>query len=707
MNKEFFRKHFYNKVGEPKLAVLTSPLFFIGLFLKIIASFFFASPYLTRLFVPFLKYYTLSGFKDPYAYFYSLGVMTAFPYPKVMLYVMSLPGILFQRFLNPDIFTVTNFEIGIYRLPILFADIVILVIISRWLKNKNTAVLWLYWLSPVLFYINYFHGQLDVVPIMFVFVALHFLFKEKWLVSYIFLAVAIATKIHILILIPFIAIYLWRKQKSFFEIFILLDVLILIFLAINFSGLSSPEFQRMVFQNSEQFKIFSSQILFSNGTAVYLVPFAYLLLFFHNITFRSSSRDVFIMFLGFSFGILLLLIPPMPGWYYWIIPFLIYFYTKNEKFSKLGFAALNLGYFLYFLTIQRSDLLQTLEWSRGGNASEMSLYQWLTMKGIDAGMVNSVCFTFLQAVLLLNVVWIYRRGVESSMRSKLSSLPYLIGIAGDSGSGKSTFSHSLKGLFGKANVAIVAGDDMHKWERGNSMWQRFTHLNPKANELHSDVENALLLKGGDAVYRRRYDHGSGKFTLPMKLESKKVVMFEGLHSFFLGQMRDVLDLKIFIMPEEKLRVEWKLARDMKERGHAKEKVLEQLKKRADDSANYILAQEKYSDITITLRNKNKDASDSDICLEIKCKNNINFDAFVESLPPSVAIETSFSDQWQYFNFYGKITSIELEKLSYVLVPELYEVSAAVPKWSNDYNGISQLFVSYYIFSSLHLNPYAS
>ena len=66
------------------------------------------------------------------------------------------------------------------------------------------------------------------------------------------------------------------------------------------------------------------------------------------------------------------------------------------------------------------------------------------------------------------------------------------------------------------------------------MWDVMTHLNPKANKLHDDMSDALMLKQGERVYRRHYDHREGKFTLPKEIESNKVVIFEGLHSFYLS-----------------------------------------------------------------------------------------------------------------------------------------------------------------------------
>lgn len=707
----FLKKHLWDKTGAFKLTILTSPLFIGGLGIKILASFFFASDYLGKLFIPFLKFYTLSGFNSPYEHFYSLGMTDMFPYPKMMLYIVSLPGLLFKPFLNPDIFLVTHFELFLYRLPLILADIVILVVLARWLKGKEKQVLIFYWLSPILLYINYFHGQFDVIPIALVFVFLYFLFKEKWSFAYIALGVAIATKFHLIILVPFTVVYIWRKKKNIQEIAIFLAILGALFVGINNIDLFSTGFKELVFNNREQFKIFDLRLLLGANTIIYLIPLAYIALFFHSLTFRFFNRDVFVMFLGFSFGILTLLIPPMQGWYYWIIPFFIYFYLKNVSSSKFVFWMLTVGYFLYFLVIPTSDFFHIFQYTNASIGSMPNVYGMLQSHNMDARLFSNIVFTFLQATLFVNVMWIYRRGVEESKKNKLYNMPYLVGIAGDSGSGKSVFAGLLANVFGEKNIAIVAGDDMHKWERGNDMWQKYTHLDPGANELHGNLEHALMLKSGRDIYRRRYDHNTGTFTFPNKLESKKVVVFEGLHSFYLTQMRKALDLKIFIMPDEQLRTHWKLCRDMKDRGYTKKKVLENLQKREGDANKFIKTQEEYADIIISLRSKN-DISEKlgehiivDMFLELKCNNDVNVEAFVQALSPFVTVDHFFSEQAQMIRVSGKISKDDVEKVSYIFEPELCEVVVTKPDWSANYNGIIELFVSYYILNSLKFNKY--
>jgi uridine kinase len=328
-------------------------------------------------------------------------------------------------------------------------------------------------------------------------------------------------------------------------------------------------------------------------------------------------------------------------------------------------------------------------------------YELFTSFGLDANLINNLAFSLLQAVLLLNVLWLYRRGVEQSKKQKLYNMPYLIGVAGDSGSGKSTLASLLTNIFGQHNIALIAGDAMHKWERGHSMWQKFTHLNPSAN--------TLSLQDGEHIYRRNYDHETGTFTLPERMESKKLVIFEGLHSFYLSHMQRALDLKIFIMPEEQLRFHWKLRRDITERGYTKELVLEQLRQREPDAEKYIAVQKDHADIVVSLKSE-LDLTDQlgdDIevqtYLEIQADTAIPMDQFLEQLSKYVKIEHIFNKDRQLISFRGTIEAEIIERLSFSLTPELYDVTVNPPEWSKNYNGILQLFVCYYIFHTLRFS----
>ena len=706
--KTFLTHHLYDATGAFKLGILTSPLFIFGLVIKLYSSVFFVSANYTQLFVPFVKYFTESHFANPYTYFYSLHALNVFPYPQLMLYIMAVPGYLFSSLLPVGYFVVTKSEILVYHLPILLADITILLVLSRWLKNKQRELLVLYWLSPILLYINYLHSQLDVIPIALVFVFLFFLFKERWLLSFLFLGAAIATKFHIIIILPFVLVYLVRQYKSAALAITCSNVVLLVFIFINNLSLFTPGFQTLVFQNREQFKLFDLQIVFGTGVTLYVIPLAYTVLFLHSLTFKRFNRDTFVMFLGFSFGLLTLLIPPMPGWYYWIIPFFIYFYIKNDHSSKIPFYLLIASYFVYFATTEHSDYFAIFAALAPTVATWPNLFTLLTQYNLDAHVVSNLALTGLQAVLFINVLWLYRRGVEESKKRKLYNMPYLIGIAGDSGSGKSTLAELLSNVFNKQNVAIVSGDAMHKWERGNPMWQKLTHLNPGANSLHTDLQYARALQAGNDVYRRHYDHHTGTFTVPERLESKKVVIFEGLHSLYLTPMQQALDLKIFIMPEEQLRIHWKVYRDMRERGYSRDRVIEQIEVRADDSNEFIASQAKNANVVISLKSavditgQYGNDIELDIFLELRVDTAVHLERFVERIEslPEIGIEHSFTADAQTVRFFGDCTAAAIEQLSYELTPELYDIGMITPEWEPGYNGIEQLFICYYILESL-------
>ena len=59
----------------------------------------------------------------------------------------------------------------------------------------------------------------------------------------------------------------------------------------------------------------------------------------------------------------------------------------------------------------------------------------------------------------------------------------MIGISGDSGSGKDTLARGTGALFGCEQTTQLSGDDYHLAERHDPLWERMTHLDPAANDL--------------------------------------------------------------------------------------------------------------------------------------------------------------------------------------------------------------------------------
>ena len=153
-------------------------------------------------------------------------------------------------------------------------------------------------------------------------------------------------------------------------------------------------------------------------------------------------------------------------------------------------------------------------------------------------------------------------------------------------------------VFRPVNTTVIHGDDMHRWERGNENWLEFTHLNPKANYLHQELRHLALLKEGRRVLRRSYDHANGQFVASSERKANKLVIFEGLHAFYLEKMRELYDLRIFISPERELLEHWKIVRDHHQRGHSQENIRAVISSREADRETFIAPQAKYADILI-------------------------------------------------------------------------------------------------------------
>lgn len=658
--------------GGSKVSILAHPLFWAVLAVKIAALFLIASSVLVENYIPFVNYFIQSGFANPYTHFASTEI--SFPFPSLMLLLLAMPKLLFGLPAQLDLF--------VLRIPILLADLGIFLILIRWLKDRQQQVLWYYWCSPILFAIGYIAGFLDIVPIALLFSFLYFLFKDKYAIAFVLLGLALATKTGLVILLPFIGIYLLKEYARPLKATGLMLLSGGIYLLLNLEYLSRPEFWHMILAGGQSFA--SALNIDFGGSVVYIAPLVYLGLLASSLVFHRLSKDLFLMFIAFALGTITLVMMPQAGWYAWIIPFFIYFFVKADRAQRYPFAALNVAYFAYFIAIPDSPYLEAFS---------------IPAAHLDPVMLN-IAFTLLQGTLLLNVAWIYGSGIQKGIRDKILYKPYLIGIAGDSASGKSTLANLITKVFGEHNTLEVAGDDMHKWERGDANWSRLTHLNPVANHLHVDMEHARLLKRNEGIMRRFYDHAVGRFTAPAYVRPKKIIVFQGLHALYLHRARQLLDLKIYLAPDEALRRQWKVDRDIAERGHDPEHILTQLDARAPDAERYIGRQREHADVVISINKTGVEES-----LHIDCDNSIHVDPLISLLEdvPTLTITHGHDNDRQHLLCTGSIDKEAVERLAYAATPEVWDINRREVQWDGGLNGILQLFLAYIVFYKAKLD----
>lgn len=182
-----------------------------------------------------------------------------------------------------------------------------------------------------------------------------------------------------------------------------------------------------------------------------------------------------------------------------------------------------------------------------------------------------------------------------------SPVVFTIGVAGDSGSGKTTFTNAIRQIFGPDLVATITLDDYHKFDREERRKRDITPLNPDANNLAQLESDIAHLKEGEPIEKPVYDHRDGRFGAPVRFAPKKILILEGLHTFSTPRLRSLMDFSVFVDPENEVKYEWKRKRDIEVRGYSPDEVSEEIENREKDYLEFIAPQRCHADAIIGIR----------------------------------------------------------------------------------------------------------
>ncbi len=177
---------------------------------------------------------------------------------------------------------------------------------------------------------------------------------------------------------------------------------------------------------------------------------------------------------------------------------------------------------------------------------------------------------------------------------------FIIGVSGDSGSGKTTFTNAIRQIFGPEMVATITLDDYHKYNREERHRLKITPLHPDANNLEQLEVDVARLKEGKAIEKPVYNHATGTFDPPGLFASKKIVILEGLHTLFTPTLRDLVDFSVFVDPDQEVKYAWKEQRDVGQRGYSSVEVDDEIGQREVDYAAYIEPQRCFADVIIRI-----------------------------------------------------------------------------------------------------------
>ena len=174
----------------------------------------------------------------------------------------------------------------------------------------------------------------------------------------------------------------------------------------------------------------------------------------------------------------------------------------------------------------------------------------------------------------------------------------LIGVAGDSGVGKSTFLRRLSDLFGEEFLTVICLDDYHSLDRKQRKDTGITALDPRANNFDLMYEQLKALKHGQSINKPIYNHETGAIDPPELIEANHIIVVEGLHPLYDERVRSLLDFSVYLDISDEVKIAWKIQRDMAERGHRYEDVLAAINSRRPDFSAYIEPQKQFADVVI-------------------------------------------------------------------------------------------------------------
>lgn len=152
----------------------------------------------------------------------------------------------------------------------------------------------------------------------------------------------------------------------------------------------------------------------------------------------------------------------------------------------------------------------------------------------------------------------------------------IIGIAGGTGSGKTTVVNQILNQISQEEICVISQDSYYK-ETNNLSYDERTKINfdhPNAIDFSLLVNDLKLLKEGNVIEQPVYSfvtHNRTKDTL--KTHPRKVVIVEGILIFNNLELRDLFDIKIFVHADADERLIRRLRRDIKERGRDLDEVL--------------------------------------------------------------------------------------------------------------------------------------
>lgn len=191
--------------------------------------------------------------------------------------------------------------------------------------------------------------------------------------------------------------------------------------------------------------------------------------------------------------------------------------------------------------------------------------------------------------------------------------PIIIGIAGGTGSGKSTVTREIFNTITDKNVAVIEQDSYYRDQTNIPFDERVktNYDHPFAFDNTLLVEHLKMLAMGESIEKPIYDfenHNRKKETI--LVEPRDIIIIEGILILYDEELRDLMDIKIFVDTDADVRVIRRILRDIKDRGRTLDSVILQYMSTVRPAhLQFVEPTKRYADIVIPEGGYNKVAID--------------------------------------------------------------------------------------------------
>jgi uridine kinase len=180
--------------------------------------------------------------------------------------------------------------------------------------------------------------------------------------------------------------------------------------------------------------------------------------------------------------------------------------------------------------------------------------------------------------------------------------PFLVGLTGLSGSGKTTFLHRLQDAFPEQDLCVISQDNYYKPKEQQPQDAQGVHNfdRPTSIDRAAFYRDIVDILAGKTVRREEYTFNNSEVTPKMlTFEPRPIVLIEGLFIYYYEEIRALLNLKLFLHAQETTAFTRRIKRDRLERNYPLEDVLYRYQQHVLPSyEHYIKPFQKEADIVV-------------------------------------------------------------------------------------------------------------